>query len=123
MPPLTWEEVQALTGPDTVGLPLGYKPTAAPTQPKLAKKALPGLHNSSTQSTAAEVAGNSAAVGQSDQPMLQVSAAGETIAAAAAAVQGAVIVSQGGGTARNNGWRHRGLSRSQYLLGSDADAS
>lgn len=132
VPPLTWEEVQVLTGPDTVGLPLGYKPTAARTQLKPAARPLLGLHDTSVQSTAASAAAvpgslaagrSAAAVGQSDQSMLQVSAAGETTAAAAAAVQGDVIVSQGGGAARHHGWWRRGHSRSQYLLGGDAEAS
>jgi hypothetical protein len=139
VPHLTWGEVQALTGPGTVGLPLGYKPDA---QQKLlgravVQKALPAA--------SAEVLRGGAAGGAHVQKQLQMTAVGE---AGVPAIAGAgkqqqqqersmVGVPQGDGAnavvvvgdavdgerdgvgptaAGDAGWRQRGWQRINYLV-------
>lgn len=84
VPHLTWEEVQALTGPDIVGLPLGYKP---PPAAKVAAPALPaGTVAANSLADAAPALSAPAAV----QPALAAGARGGMSPAAASGHPAAV---------------------------------
>lgn len=115
MQPLSWQEVQGLAGQSTVGLPLGYKPTAA---------ALPPPR--STAVVVAQALQLTAAGPQSD---VVTTTAAEGDAAEATEVQvmqeltmaaapDQVMQCQGGSNmlaAGARSWRRPGWTRSQYV--------
>jgi hypothetical protein len=143
VPHLSWEEVQALTGPGTVGLPLGYKPDAQQQLlgRALVQKALPaasaevvggatGNTQKQLQMTAVGEAGVLAIDGpgqQQPQQQQQRSMEGAPQGNGAGAVM--VVVEAVNGTshgadltsAGDAGWRQHGWQRSQYLVGRGAD--
>ncbi|KAF6255961.1 hypothetical protein COO60DRAFT_1641133 [Scenedesmus sp. NREL 46B-D3] len=128
---LSWEEVQALTGPGTVGLPLGYKPDAQ--QKLLGKPAVPAAVRSAgilgraagdaqelellqlTRVAAGDEAGGVAGEGgahagpqiSSLQEGLQVDVADAFVLMDA--------VSAKRSSCAGPGWRCRGWQRSQYM--------
>jgi hypothetical protein len=131
VPHLSWEEMQALTGPGTVGLPLGYKPDAQ--QKLLGKPAMPaalragpaaGLFDAvgeparrllqGVESAAVDEAGVAAGDGQCSSTLggLQDTACEVVVAEEVHEL----ICSHSSVDGSRLGWRQRGWKRTDYLV-------
>lgn len=114
--PLSWQEVQGLAGQSTVGLPLGYKPTAA---------ALPPPYSTAAAATAAQTLQLTPPGPQSDVPSAVEGKSAEPADGQVmqelmvAAVPDRVMQCQAGSSmlaaAGARSWRRPGWTRSQYV--------
>lgn len=124
VPHLSWEEVTALTGPGTVGLPVGYTPGAQ--QQRLlqlgrsagaAALQLPAAATSGLlAAAAADEAGVAAGAGQDTRSLMEMqSGRGGEVAAVEGKEEATLVSSHAAGRA-GLGWRQRGWQRAQYLV-------
>ncbi|WIA39331.1 hypothetical protein OEZ86_005443 [Tetradesmus obliquus] len=124
VPHLSWEEVTALTGPGTVGLPVGYTPGAQ--QQRLlqlgrsagaAALQLPAAATSGLlAAAAADEAGVAAGAGQVTRSLMEMqSGRGGEVAAVEGKEEATLVSSHAAGRAGLS-WRQRGWQRAQYLV-------
>lgn len=106
--PLSWEEVQALAGPGTLGLPLGYTPSAQllppPQQPALLPPQPPLLPLAAQQPEALPVPASNALSGTVPQPAAEVALTEVTTA------EGFLTDSN-----VRSSWRRPGWRRAEYV--------